>query len=90
MAWPYICPLDFHEPRKDRFLGRREPLFYVQFEGMDPARPVQLVESERTAEVQAYLESISGVVNYVNQTFGLFKAAEALRPKKLLVAKSRD
>jgi hypothetical protein len=29
------------------------------------------------------------VVNYVNQTFGLFKAAEALRPKKLLVAKDR-
>jgi hypothetical protein len=26
-------------------------------------------------------------VNYVNQTFSLFKAAEALRPAKLLTAK---
>lgn len=87
---PLMWAFEWHEPGKDLILRRGEPLFYVQFEGMDPARPVQLVEAERTAEVQAYLESISGVVNYVNQTFGLFKAAEALRPKKLLVAKSRE
>jgi hypothetical protein len=33
------------------------------------------------------VDKISGVVNYVNQTFGLFKAAEALRPAKLLTPK---
>ena len=49
-----------------------------------------MVEAERTAELQAYLEKVSGVVNYVNQTFSLFKAAEGLRPKKLLVAKARE
>ena len=32
---------------------------------------------------------IGGVVNYVNQTFGLFKAAEALRPPKLLTPKAK-
>jgi hypothetical protein len=78
---------EWHEPAKDLVLRRGEPLFYVQFEGTDPARPVQVVEAERTAELQAYMETLSGVVNYVNQTFSLFKAAEAARPKKLLVPK---
>ena len=86
---PLMWAFEWHEPKKDLILRRGEPLFYVQFEGMDPSRPVQLVEAERTAELQAYLEKVSGVVNYVNQTFGLFKAAEALRPRKLLVAKDR-
>ncbi len=35
------------------------------------------------------MEKVSGVVNYVNQSFGLFAAAEALRPEKLLVPKQR-
>jgi len=48
---------------------------------------VQLVEAVKTPELLAYLDKISGVVNYVNQTFGLFKAAEAIRPAKLLVPK---
>ena len=87
---PLMWAFEWHEPAKDLILKRGDPLFYVQFEGMDPSRAVQVVEAERTAEVQAYLEKITGVVNYVNQTFGLFKAAEALRPKKLLVAKARE
>ena len=87
---PLMWAFEWHEPQKDLILRRGEPLFYVQFEGMDPGRAVQVVEAERTAELQAYLEKVSGVVNYVNQTFSLFKAAEALRPKKLLVAKARE
>lgn len=87
---PLMWAFEWHEPEKDLILKRGEPLFYVQFEGLDPSRPVQLVEAERTPELAAYMEKIGGVVNYVNQTFGLFKAAEALRPKKLLVAKVRD
>ena len=51
---------------------------------------MQLVEAERTPELQTYMDQIGGVVNYVNQTFGLFKAAEALRPKTLLKPKQRD
>jgi hypothetical protein len=33
------------------------------------------------------MEQMSGVVNYVNQTFSLFKAAEAMRPADLLKVK---
>ncbi|MBL9047681.1 MAG: hypothetical protein JNK34_10325 [Tabrizicola sp.] len=86
---PLMWAFEWHEPEKDLILRRGEPLFYVQFEGMDPSRSVQLVEAERTKELQAYLDSLSGVVNYVNQTFSLFKAAESLRPKTLLTPKVR-
>lgn len=87
---PLMWAFEWHEPERDLILKRGEPLFYVQFEAADPSRSVQLVEAEKTPELTAYLEKISGVVNYVNQSFSLFKAAEALRPKKLLVAKSRE
>jgi hypothetical protein len=87
---PLMWAFEWHESQKDLVLKRGEPLFYVQFEGIDPSRAVQVVEAERTAELQSYLDSLSGVVNYVNQTFALFKAAEAIRPKTLLVPKSRE
>ncbi|MEZ5796963.1 MAG: hypothetical protein R3D63_05450 [Paracoccaceae bacterium] len=87
---PLMWAFEWHEPQKDIILRRGEPLFYAQFEGMDPSRPVQVVEAEKTPELTAYLEKIGGVVNYVNQTFSLFKAAEAIRPKKLLTPKARD
>ncbi|MDQ2066536.1 hypothetical protein Q9295_09130 [Xinfangfangia sp. CPCC 101601] len=87
---PLMWAFEWHEPGKDIVLRRGEPLFYCQFEATDPSRPVQLVEAEKTADLEAYLEKIGGVVNYVNQTFSLFKAAEALRPKKLLTPKPRD
>jgi hypothetical protein len=87
---PVMWAFEWHDTAKDLVLRRGDPLFYVQFEGMDPARPMQLVEAEKTAELTAYLEKLSGVVNYVNQTFSLFKAAEAMRPKKLLVPKTRE
>jgi len=57
---------------------------------MHPARAVPLVEAERTAELQAYLEILTGVVKDVNQTFSLCKAAEAMRHKKPLVPKIRE
>jgi hypothetical protein len=81
---PLMWAFEWHEPSRDIVLARGEPLFYVQFEAEGPERPVQLVEAERTPELLAYLEAISGVVNYVNQTFGLFRAAEAVRPPRLL------
>ena len=84
---PLMWAFEWHEPERDLILKRGEPLFYCQFEGQGPERPVQLVEAVKTPELLAYLEKISGVVNYVNQTFGLFKAAEAIRPAKLLVPK---
>ncbi len=87
---PLMWAFEWHEPEKDIILRRGEPLFYCQFEGSSPERPVQLVEVERTAELMAYVEAIGGAVNYVNQTFSLFKSAEALRPKTLVVPKKRD
>lgn len=87
--WPraLMWAFEWHEPEKDIIMRRGEPLFYCQFESSDPARPIQVVAAERTPELQKYLDQIGGVVNYVNQTFGLFDAAEALRPKKLLTRK---
>jgi hypothetical protein len=86
---PLMWAFEWHEPAKDIVLRRGEPLFYCQFEGDQPDRPVTLVEAERTPELAAYLEHISGAVNYVNQTFSLFKQAEAARPKVLLKPKAR-
>ncbi|MBJ2152810.1 hypothetical protein [Paracoccus sp. IB05] len=87
---PLMWAFEWHESQKDIVLRRGEPLFYVQFEGMDPSRAVQVIAAERTAELDTYIDQIGGAVNYVNQTFGLFRAAEALRPKKLLTPKARE
>lgn len=86
---PIMWAFEWHQPEKDLVLKRGEPLFYVQFEASGPERPVQLVEVERTPELEKYVEAIGGAVNYVNQTFSLFKAAEALRPKTLVVPRRR-
>lgn len=85
---PLMWAFEWHEPEKDLILRRGDPLFYVQFEAEGPDRPVQLVEAERTPELAAYMEKVSGVVNYVGQTFGLMKQAEAMRPPKLLTPKA--
>ncbi len=86
---PLMWAFEWHDIAKPLMLRRGEPLFYVQFEGATPDRPVQMVEAERTPELEAYMEKLSGVVNYVNQTFSLFQAAEAIRPDRLLKPKPR-
>jgi len=87
---PLMWAFEWHEPDKDLVLRRGDPLFYLQFEADGPDRPIQLVEAERTDELVAYLEHISGAVNYVNQTFSLFKSAEAARPARLVTPKARS
>lgn len=86
---PLMWAFEWHEPERDIILRRGEPLFYCQFEAEGPDRPIQLVEAEKTPELMAFVEHISGAVNYVNQTFSLFKAAEAARPARLVVPRSR-
>ena len=83
-AWvrPLMWAFEWHDTSK-----RGEPLFYLQFEADGPDRPIALQEVERTPALEHWLEQMSGVVNYVNQTFALFKAAEALRPANALVPK---
>lgn len=84
---PLMWAFEWHEPDKDIKLSRGEPLFYVLFETEPQDRAVQVVEAERTVELDQYLELVAGTVNYVNQTFSLFKEAEARRPARLVTPK---
>ena len=86
---PLMWAFEWHDTTKDIILKRGEPLFYCQFESESPDRPIQLVEAEVTPELNDYMEKISGIVSYVNQTFSLMKSAESLRPAKLLKPKEK-
>ncbi len=86
---PLMWAFEWHEPEKDLKLSRGEPLFYALFETTPPDRAVQVIEAEQTPELKEYLDLIGGAVNYVNQTFSLFRAAEERRPSKLLTPKTR-
>lgn len=86
---PLMWAFEWHDPSRDIVLKRGEPWFYVCFETEPQERPVQMVEAERTPEVVDFMEHVSGAVNYVNQTFSLFKAAGAHRPDKLLVPRKK-
>ncbi len=85
-VWPrrLLWAFEWHDISKPLILKRGEPLFYVTFETTPQERAVQVVEAQVTPELRQYLDMISGAVNYVNQTFGLFKAAEERRPAKLV------
>jgi hypothetical protein len=86
---PLMWAFEWHEPQKDIILKRGEPLFYCHFEGDHPERPISVVEAEKTPELLAFVDHLSGAVNYVNQTFSLFHAAAEARPKVLLTPKKR-
>lgn len=86
---PLMWAFEWHDTARDIVLTRGEPLFYCLFETSPQDRPVQMLEASRTPEVEEYLELVSGAVNYVNQTFSLFKAAEERRPSILVVPKER-
>ncbi|RMF39139.1 MAG: hypothetical protein D6754_06080 [Alphaproteobacteria bacterium] len=86
---PLMWAFEWHEPERDIVLRRGEPWFYVCFETEPQDRPVQVIAAEMTEDLRSFSEHISGAVNYVNQTFSLFKAAERRRPEKLLVPKGK-
>lgn len=90
-VWPrqLMWAFEWHDVDRELKIARGEPLFYCQFETLPQNRPVQLVEAERTPEVTEFLEHISGAVNFVNQSFSLFKTAEERRPKTLVVPRKR-
>jgi hypothetical protein len=87
--WPRALQwaFEWHDTTKDLILRRGEPLFYVRFEGPDPAAPVRLVEAAKTPELQSFMASITGVTEVVGQTYSLFKTARERRPAKLLFPK---
>jgi hypothetical protein len=86
---PMMWAFEWHDPSKDLILRRGDPWFYVAFETLPADRAISLVEAEMTPDLQEYTEQISGAVNYVNQTFSLFKTAEKRRPTTLLATKER-
>ena len=81
---PLMWAFEWHDPSRPIKISRGDPLFYAGFETLPQERSVAVVETEVTPELEAYLEMIAGAVNYVNQTFSLFEAAEARRPETLL------
>ena len=91
-VWPrqLMWAFEWHDTSKDLVLKRGDPWFYVTFETMPQDRAVTVVEAQMTDDVKAYTEQISGAVNYVNQTFSLFKTAEKRRPKTLITPVERN
>ena len=89
--WPrtMMWAFEWWDMSRELVLKRGEPWFYVNFETTDPSRPVRLVEAELTPELKEYRTGMSGVTNYVNRTYSLFKVAEERRPAKLLTPKVR-
>lgn len=87
--WPrgLMWAFEWHDIKKPLVLKRGDPLFYLTFEAIRPDRAVQMFEAEQTPELKEYVKAISGAVNYVDQTFSLFKAAEKIRPETLLTPK---
>jgi len=87
--WPRALQwaFEWHDITKDLILKRGEPLFYVTFEGPDPSASVRLIEAKKTPELEAYVASITGVTEWVTQTYSLFKTARERRPAKLLFPK---
>lgn len=81
---PLMWAFEWHDTDRPLKINRGDPLFYVGFETFPQDRSVTVREAEVTPELDEYMEMISGAVNYVNQTFSLFEAAEAHRPAKLL------
>ncbi|CAE7559750.1 flbA, partial [Symbiodinium microadriaticum] len=65
-VWPRTLTwaFEWHDTGKPLVLRRGTPLFYLMFEVFPQSRAVQLVEAERTPELEAYLREIQGVVNY--------------------------
>lgn len=84
---PLSWGFEWHDMAKPMTFKRGEPWFYVHFETENPAARVRLVEQEWTPELEAYVNSIVDVSNYVNKTFSLFSEAQARRPESLVKPK---
>lgn len=86
---PLMWAFEWHDTKQDLILKRGDPWFYCQFEATGPDRPISMVEAENTPDLEEYMTHTSAAVNYVNQSFSLFKEAEKARPKVLLTPKQR-
>ena len=86
---PLMWAFEWHDTSQDIILKRGQPWFYVQFETLPQDRSVSLIEAELTQDVQDFMDHTSAAVNYVNQSFSLFKDAGKARPEKLVVPLKR-
>ncbi len=86
---PLMWAFEWRDLEKPLRVARGDPLFYATFETLPQDRSVVVSETEVTPELTEYMEMISGAVNYVNQTFSLFEAAEARRPAQLVTPVKR-
>ena len=86
MNWPrpLMWGFEWHDIKQPLKIKRGDPLFYLHFEVDRPDRAIQMIETEITPEVDAYIKHISGAVSYANQTFSLFEQAARVRPPKLV------
>lgn len=89
--WPrqMMWAFEWFDTSKPIALKRGDPWFYVRFETHDPSRPIRFFEAELTPDLKTYVQGLTGVSNYVNRTYSLFKTAQARRPEKLLVRKAK-
>ena len=85
---PLSWGFEWHDWSKPLVLKRGEPWFYVAFETENPSARVRLVEQEKTPELDAYVNSIVDVSNFVNKTYALFGDAQRARPATLVRPKS--
>jgi len=84
---PLSWGFEWYDVTKPLAFKRGEPWFYVHFETENPSARVRLIEQELTPELEAYVNSILDVSNYVNKTFSLFSEAQARRPQTLVKSK---
>jgi hypothetical protein len=89
--WPraLMWAFEWYDTSRELVIPRGSPWFYLRFETPDPTRPVRLIEADIKPDGQAYLDSLNGVTNYVNQTYALFEVAKQRRPAQLLYRKVR-
>ncbi len=85
--WPrqLMWAFEWHDVTQPLKLRRGQPWFYLRFDTPDPDRIPRLVEAVLVPDVKAYIDSLSGVANYVNRTFALFSRAQHRRPERMLV-----
>lgn len=87
--WPRHLNYSFQwlDPGRDILVRRGDPLFYLRFYPRDRERPVRLIESQRTRELDSFIAAIRDVTESASQTYALFPRAAEMRPPRLVVPK---
>ena len=85
-VWPRQLNFSFQwiDLQKPILIRRGDPLFYLRFYPADRDRKVQLVETERTRELETFMASVRDVTTMVSRSFSLFARAAQLRPQRLV------